>query len=79
MLPGKTILIHITCGQVQLTDGKTESQVSSSAIFTGKPEKQLMAGMNSRLLTSQKALALHSVLNGLQKANEPLPRQAGSI
>lgn len=49
MLPGKTILIRVTRGQGQLTDGKTESQVSSSAVFTGKPEKQLMAGTSSRL------------------------------
>ena len=70
MLPGKTILIHITCGHAQLTDGKTESQVSSSAVFTGKPEKQLIGWHELKaLLTSQKALVVHSVLNGLQKAN----------
>ena len=36
--PWKSTLRSVTGGQVQLTDGKTESQVSSSSAFTGKPK-----------------------------------------
>lgn len=41
MLLGKTVLTHITCGQGQLTDGTSGSQVSRSATFPGKPKRTI--------------------------------------
>ena len=78
--PWKSTIISIIGGQVQLTDGKTESQISSSSAFTGKPKKQLMAGNGSDYIIAALACFAFPGLRlfppeaaGAQKALNSLP------
>lgn len=75
MIREKTVLIHITCGQVAARRWHNSEPSPKLSHLLRRAQTTISGWHELKVLPSEKALLLHSVLNSLWKANVALRGQ----